>query len=42
MRQVPKLPDYAVIDTTTPPDERYAGKIENAGFFTDEWDLSLL
>jgi hypothetical protein len=36
-RQTPKLPDYAVVDTTTPPDERYPGKIVTAGFFNEDW-----
>ena len=36
-RQTPKLPDYAVVDTTTPPDSRYPGKIVLAGFFDEEW-----
>ena len=26
-RQIPKLPDWAVVDTTTPPNDRYPGKI---------------
>lgn len=38
-RQVPKLPDYAVIDITTPPDSRYPGKIIDAGFFGERWEL---
>ncbi|HET8546447.1 MAG TPA: prolyl oligopeptidase family serine peptidase [Bryobacteraceae bacterium] len=37
--QVPRLPDYAVIDTTTPPDERSVGKIVAAGFFDEQWQL---
>ena len=32
-RQVPKLPDYAIVDTTTPPNARHPGKIATAGFF---------
>lgn len=36
-RQTPKLPDYAVVDTTTPPDRRFAGKIVLAGFFNEDW-----
>jgi hypothetical protein len=36
-RQYPHLPDWAVIDTTTPPDDRYPGKIAAAGFFNEEW-----
>lgn len=38
-RQVPKLPDYAIVDTTTPPDDRYPGKIVTAGFFGEKWEL---
>jgi hypothetical protein len=38
-RQIPKLPDYAVVDTTTPPNERYPGKIVKAGFFDEGWEL---
>ncbi|MFN0119646.1 MAG: prolyl oligopeptidase family serine peptidase, partial [Blastocatellia bacterium] len=36
-RQIPKLPDYAVVDTSTPPDFRYPGRIALAGFFTESW-----
>ena len=36
-RQIPKLPDYAVVDTTTPPDFRYPGKVVLAGFFNERW-----
>jgi hypothetical protein len=36
-RQTPKLPDYAIVDTTTPPDSRYPGKIVLAGFFDEMW-----
>jgi hypothetical protein len=38
-RQVPKLPDWAVIDTRTPPDSRYPGKIAAADFFDEQWKL---
>jgi dienelactone hydrolase len=38
-RQIPKLPDYAVIDITTPPDYRYPGKIVLAGFFNEDWSF---
>jgi hypothetical protein len=38
-RQVPKLPDYAVIDITTPPNSRYPGKIVRAGFFGEKWEV---
>ncbi len=36
-RQIPKLPDYAVVDISTPPDFRYPGKIVLAGFFNEDW-----
>ena len=39
-RQTPKLPDWAVIDVTTPPDSRYPGKIVNAGFFGEHWEYT--
>ncbi|MFO0936641.1 MAG: prolyl oligopeptidase family serine peptidase [Gemmataceae bacterium] len=38
-RQVPKLPDYAVVDITTPPNSRFPGKIVRAGFFGEKWEL---
>ncbi|HTE19974.1 MAG TPA: hypothetical protein VK689_16540, partial [Armatimonadota bacterium] len=38
-RQVPKLPDWAVIDITTPPNSRYPGRVANAGFFGERWEL---
>jgi hypothetical protein len=38
-RQTPKLPDYAVIDTATPPDAHYPGKIVQAGFFNEDWKM---
>jgi hypothetical protein len=38
-RQVPKLPDYAVVDVTTPPNSRFPGKIVRAGFFGEKWEL---
>jgi len=37
-RQVPKLPDYAIVDTRTPPDSRWPGKIAHAGFFDESWE----
>ncbi len=39
-RQTPKLPDYAVVDITTPPDGRFPGKIVDAGFFDEHWAFS--
>ena len=38
-RQVSKLPDYAIIDITTPPNPRYPGKVVRAGFFGEKWEL---
>ena len=38
-RQVPKLPDWAIIDLTTPPDARWPGKIAAADFFGEKWEL---
>jgi hypothetical protein len=38
-RQIPKLPDWAVVDVTTPPDSHFAGKIVEAGFFGERWEL---
>jgi dienelactone hydrolase len=37
-RQISKLPDWAVVDTTVPPDERFPGRIAAAGFFSEKWD----
>ncbi len=38
-RQVPKLPDWAIIDVTTPPDARKPGKVAAADFFGEAWEL---
>ncbi len=38
-RQIPKLPDWAIVDITTPPDSRFPGKIANADFFDEKWAL---
>jgi hypothetical protein len=38
-RQAPKLPDYAIIDTSVPPNARFAGKVVRAGFFGERWEL---
>ncbi|HKB89746.1 MAG TPA: prolyl oligopeptidase family serine peptidase, partial [Opitutaceae bacterium] len=37
--QTPKLPDWAVIDLTTPPGPRWPGKIADAGFFDEVWQM---
>jgi hypothetical protein len=39
-RQVPKLPDWAVIDVTVPPSPRSPGRIVDAGFFSETWEWS--
>ncbi len=38
-RQVPKLPDYAVVDVAVPASPRAPGGIVAAGFFTETWGL---
>jgi predicted esterase len=40
-QQTPKLPDWAVIDLATPPDGRSPGKIIDAGFCDERWQISL-
>ena len=37
--QVPRLPDYAVIDTNVKPNTEVPGGIPLAGFFNEEWQL---
>jgi len=38
-RQVPRLPDWAVIDLTTPPGTQWPGKVAAADFFGERWEL---
>ncbi|MBI4909704.1 MAG: prolyl oligopeptidase family serine peptidase [Acidobacteria bacterium] len=38
-RQIPKLPDWAMIDATTAADGRWPGRIADAGFFNERWQL---
>jgi hypothetical protein len=38
-RQVPKLPDWAVIDLRTPADSLWPGKVVGADFFDENWQL---
>ncbi len=38
-RQVPKLPDWAVIDLQTPPNSRAPGKVVAADFFDEHWQV---
>jgi Prolyl oligopeptidase family len=37
-KQIPMLPDWAIIDIRTPPGPVYPGKIESAGFFGEHWE----
>ncbi len=38
-RQVPMLPDWAVIDLDTPPNSVWPGKVIAADFFDEQWQL---
>jgi hypothetical protein len=38
-RQVPKLPDFAIVDVDVPVSSRAPGGIAMAGFFGERWDL---
>jgi len=38
-RQVPKLPDWAIVDVSTPPDSRKPGKVVAADFFGEAWEV---
>ena len=38
-RQVPKLPDYAVVDLNIPVSSRFPGGIATAGFFGERWEM---
>lgn len=38
-RQVPKLPDYAVIEIDVPVSSRLPGGVALAGFFNEQWQL---
>lgn len=38
-RQVPKLPDWAVIDLRTPADSLWPGKVVAADFFDESWQI---
>jgi len=38
-RQVPKLPDYAIVDISVPVSSRSPGGIADAGFFGEQWEL---
>src|SRR4029079_14000110 len=36
-RQVPRLPDWAIVDLRTPSGSQYPGKIVAADFFDENW-----
>ncbi|HTK78639.1 MAG TPA: prolyl oligopeptidase family serine peptidase [Gemmataceae bacterium] len=38
-RQLPKLPDWAVLDLSQPPSSRFPGKVVAADFFDEEWKV---
>ena len=38
-QQNPKLPDWAVLDLSTPPDGLSAGKVVAADFFDEQWQI---
>ena len=38
--QIPKLPDWAVVDIDSPPDAVRPGKLLNAGFFGESWEFA--
>lgn len=38
-RQVPKLPDWAIVDLRTPPSSQWPGRIAAADFFDEHWQL---
>jgi pimeloyl-ACP methyl ester carboxylesterase len=38
-RQVPKLPDWAIVDVKVKPNSRYPGKVVDANFFDEAWKL---
>jgi hypothetical protein len=40
-RQVPMLPDWAVVDLNTPPNSIWPGKIADADFFDEQWQLKV-
>jgi len=37
-KQIPMLPDWAIIDLNTPPGPVYPGKVSRAGFFGEAWE----
>ena len=40
-RQVPKLPDWAIVDVRIAPNGRTPGKIVDANFFNERWEFKM-
>jgi pimeloyl-ACP methyl ester carboxylesterase len=38
-RQIPKLPDWAIVDLNTPPNAVWPGKVVAADFFDERWQV---
>jgi hypothetical protein len=38
-QQIPKLPDWSIIDVNTTPDGKWPGKVLAAGFFDEAWGV---
>lgn len=38
-QQIPKLPDWSLIDVNTAPDGKWPGKVLEAGFFDEAWQV---
>ena len=38
-RQVPMLPDWAIVDLSTPPGSQWPGRIVDADFFDEKWGV---
>ena len=38
-RQVPMLPDWAIVDLSVPPGTQWPGRIVDAGFFDEHWQV---
>ena len=38
-RQVPRLPDWAIVDLSVPPGPQLPGRIAAADFFGERWEL---
>ncbi len=38
--QTPKLPDWAILDISIQPDDKFPGKVVDAGFFDEQWKFT--